>query len=467
MRRPASVAADLAWVALLAGLISACSGGDDGGDLRPAVLEGHAERISELSKRDDLNLLFILIDTLRADRLHYAGYERETSPMLDYLALTGISFQRHASQSSWTKTSMASMWTSLYPVHTGVLRAQNGLPTDARLPAEVLRDAGFRTAGIWRNGWVSGQFGFGQGFYVYDRPTPRPVRKVERRRTPHAIPGSDSDAIDSATAFLRQHHQERFFLYLHLMDIHQYVYDEDTAIFGTSLSDVYDNSILHTDDLISLLLGQMNKLELLDKTIIVIGSDHGDAFGEHGIEGHARDLHAEVTHVPLVISLPIRLRPGVAITDPTENVDIWPTLYDLLGLPLPPDLDGRSVLPQILKSLEHGSSSPVDRGPRFAYLDRSWGRIERASRPLVAVEQGIYRLHYDGENPAASRLYDMHADPGELKNLFAAKPDVAARLAQQAVKRLSETAVWPEVPTLEIDEMQLNQLRALGYHIDE
>ena len=138
------------------------------GDSRPV---GSVEDIERLAQRDDLNVLFILVDTLRADRLGSYGYERDTSPTIDALAADGARFANHLSQSSWTKCSMASLWTALYPARTRITRFEDAIPDTALLPAEILRDAGFRTAGVYRNGWVAPNFGFGQGFEVYSTPT--------------------------------------------------------------------------------------------------------------------------------------------------------------------------------------------------------------------------------------------------------------------------------------------------------
>ncbi len=174
---------------------------------------GRVEDIEALHQRQDLNLLFVLIDTLRADRLSTYGYERETSPNLDRLAADGIRLANHMSQSSWTKCSMASLWTGLYPVSTGVTRSPQGLPEEARMPAEIIRDAGFRTAAVWRNGWISPGFGFAQGFEVYHSPRSSPVPITVRREKPTlGVTGTDQDVVNSAIEFLRAQGKERWFL---------------------------------------------------------------------------------------------------------------------------------------------------------------------------------------------------------------------------------------------------------------
>ncbi len=192
-------------------------------DSRP---RGTIEDVLALRDRDALNVLFILVDTLRADRLGVYGHERDTSPNLDALAAGGIRFAQQVSQSSWTKCSMASLWTGLYPSRTRVLRSQDVLSSDALLPAEIFEEAGFRTAAVWRNSWIAPNFGFSQGFDIYLRPRPQRNRraKINRLSNPNImVQGDDTDILVSAFEFLRAHAHERWFLYLHMMDVHQYV----------------------------------------------------------------------------------------------------------------------------------------------------------------------------------------------------------------------------------------------------
>ncbi|TMA30627.1 MAG: hypothetical protein E6J87_17670 [Deltaproteobacteria bacterium] len=165
---------------------------------------GTADDIAALSQRKDLNVLFVLIDTLRASRLRTYGYGRPTSPFFDLIASQGVRFDRHLSQSSWTKCSMASLWTGLYPQRVGVTRFEDVVPQQAKTAAEIFHDAGFRTAGIWRNGWVEGYFGFDQGFDVYTRPNPPNVPAEYLRANPTVTSrGNDLDVVDTAGEFLR------------------------------------------------------------------------------------------------------------------------------------------------------------------------------------------------------------------------------------------------------------------------
>src|SRR5262245_15903608 len=453
----------LAIALLVAGLYRF---GVRGGDPRP---RGSLEDLLALRSRTDLNVLFILLDTLRADHLGVYGYERDTSPNLDRLAATGLRFGHHVSQSSWTKCSMASLWTGLYPVRTRVLRAYDVLSPEARTPAEIFREAGFRTAGLWRNGWIASNFGFSQGFEVYLNPRSERRReaRVERLENPNiTLEGDDGDVIDSAIAFLHSHGHERWFLYLHLMDVHQYAYSEDTALFGTDYQDSYDNAIRWVDSLLGHLFAFLEERGLRDRTLIVFAADHGEAFGEHDGEGHARNVYGEVTQTPVILSFPFRLEPGIVVGARSENVDLWPTVLELLGLPPLPDPDGRSLVPQIVAAAR-GEAPAEEDGVAFAQIDQRWGQIHAKPRPMVAVNQGRWRLMFRSGQPKRTELYDKQEDPRERRSVAAEQPEVTEQLKELAVGYLkSPPPPWgADAPVIEVDELELNQLRALGYGV--
>ncbi len=459
------LAAVAAAALIAAGLHRLGVGGVDA-DPRP---RGALDDLLALRARSDLNVLFILVDTLRADRLHAYGYERETSPNLDALAATGIRFAQQVSQSSWTKCSMASLWTGLYPVRTRVLRAYDAISPDARMPAEIFQEAGFRTAGIWRNGWIAANFGFSQGFEIYLSPRSqrRDHARIRRLETPNiGLEGDDADILVSALEFLRAHGHERWFLYLHLMDVHQYSYSEDAALFGTSYSDSYDNSIRWVDSLLGHLFAELAQRGLRERTLIVFAADHGEAFGEHDGEGHARDVYGEVTQTPFILSFPFRLEPGIVVEARSENVDLWPTVLELVGLPPLPDADGRSLVPQIVAAAG-GEAEPAGDGVAFAQIDQSWGRTEQRPRPMVAMNEGRWRLIYRAAAPKRSELYDKWEDPREQRDLAGERPELIGALSEKASTYLrSRPPPWGgDAPSVEIDEMQLNQLRALGYGV--
>ena len=427
---------------------------------------GTIEDVLAFQERDDFSVLFILVDTLRADHLSAYGYERPTSPRIKALADSGIRFAHHVSQSSWTKCSMASLWTGLYPPRSKVLRSPHAVSDDATLPAELFRDAGFRTAGIWRNGWIAPNFGFGQGFETYTQPKPSRMNRPSPHQQPNLqLAGSDSDIIKSAMTFLNVYGQERWFLYLHMMDVHQYVSSADEAIFGTTYLDIYDNSILWTDNLIGHLLDVLDNRGLRERTLIVFAADHGEAFGEHDGEGHARNVYGEVTTTPFILSFPFRLEPGLVVNSRSENVDLWPTVLELAGLEPLDDPDGRTLVPDIVAAANGTDDAGDDLA--FAVLDQTWGQNGNEPKPQVAVNQGSWRLVYSTARPERPELYDKLEDPREQRNLSEEHPEVTEDLIQVAQEFLErDSAPWGgDAPSIEIDEMQAGQLRALGYGV--
>ncbi len=463
-RWPWLVAAGAIVVAYLSTLVEVRLPGD--WDQRPL---GSVEDIAQLRDRSDLNVLFIVIDTLRAERLGSYGYQRATSPVLDELAHSGVRFARQLAQSTWTKSSMASLWTGLYPARTGITRYGDVIPPTAQMAAEILRDAGFQTIGLWRNGWVSATFGFGQGFEVYQRSLAKPLPPNVRLANPTLDDkGTDDALLESALEFLRVSGRQRWFLYLHLMDLHEYIYDAESALFGSSHSDVYDSSILWTDGSIGFVLESLAELGQLENTLIAVTSDHGEAFLERGFEGHARDVYRETTEVPFLLAFPFRLEPGVVVQARTQNVDVWPTILDILGLEAPQGIDGRSLLPEILASA--AGRGPADNGQRIAIadLDQTWARRESDPLPAVAVSEGPLRYvrveRAGGE--AIENLFDAATDPYEFRDRAAEDPETLARLRAAADQYLKSVPPWGEPPTRELDEIELNLLRALGYKIE-
>ncbi len=437
---------------------------------------GTVQDIEDLANREDVNVLFLLIDTLRADRMSAYGYERATTPILQNLSRAGIRFDRHLAQSSWTKASMASIWTSFYPTRTGVVEYDDIIPDEAVLPAEVFAQEDFRTIGLYRNGWVAPIFGFGQGFEVYKKPNmSRAIRPGQANDPTAHHRGNDEEIIKAGLEFLRVegNADQRWFLYLHLMDLHEYTYDKASAVFGSSYSDIYDSSILWTDTNIDILLGTMLDWGLLRNTIVVIASDHGEAFRERGHEGHARFVYRETTETPFIILLPFRLETGgIVVHSRSRNVDIFPTLYDMLGIAEPTELaeaDGVSLLPDILAAAQGRTSTEAFQREGFSHLRQGWGqRTSAVKRPTYSLSQGnlryVYQLQHDSE--FVEELFDAQSDPKELVDLSAERTEDLESMRSRA-KQLSEiNPIWGEPEARDLNELELNQLRALGYKID-
>ena len=426
------------------------------------------EAIRSLAERDDVNVLFILVDTLRADHLGPWGYERPTTPILDDIAQAAVRFDKVRSHSTWTKTSMASLWTGVYPQRHGLHRHDDGLSESVTMPAEIFREAGFRTAGIFRNEWVAENFGFAQGFELYQKPVPsRNPEKVQANAPGgQVLRGTDLDVTDAAKEFLRAYRNERFLLYLHYMDVHQYLYSLQSALFGTRYIDAYDNAIHWTDRNIGEVLATLQELGNLENTLVVLASDHGEAFLERGTEGHARDLYKETVHVPLLFSFPFRLEGPVVVEPLVRNVDIWPTILDLVGLPPLPQSDGVSLVPLMVAAAEGEPTAELAPPDAYAQLDQTWGHVKREPAPLVSVTQGDHRLMYRPRAPEQLELYDVAADFSERKNIATEKPDLAEELIAKAEAYLALEPPPESTTEVDLDEQTLGQLRALGYAIE-
>ena len=259
--------------------------------------------------------------------------------------------------------------------------------------------------------------------------------------------------------------QKRWFLYLHLMDVHEYTYDESSALFGGSYSDIYDNSIRWTDSVLGIFWEYLVDMGLDDDTVVAIGSDHGEAFRERGLEGHARFVYRETTEVPLILAFPFRLPEGVVVETRSRNVDIMPTLLDLAGVAAPDSLDGRSLVPDILAAGRGEAAPDVDR-TGVAHLDQTWGQRGQSSKHTVAVTDGSLR-YVRIEHPAGAReeLFDGDADARELTDVAEERSEEVSRLRARADGYLAEEPKWGEAPSRDVDELELNQLRALGYAI--
>jgi arylsulfatase A-like enzyme len=428
---------------------------------------GGLPELAALRERHDLNVIFLVVDALRADRLGAAGYPRPTTPHLDALASSGVRFAKTRAPSSWTKPAMASILTATSPTSNHILRWEDTVPEAATLPAEVFKAAGLRTLGLYRNEWLAPGFGFGQGFDNYHVPhalKDSPTMRRAEGNPGNRLLGSDADLTQPAKQFLQTFGRERFFLYLHYMDVHQYASDASVPSFGTSHADQYDSAIVWVDQNIAELVQELERLDLARRTVIVITADHGEEFGEHGGEGHGRTLYREVVDVPWILVLPFRLERGLVMQEAVSSLDVFPTLFDLMGLPPLPGAQGRSARPLLEAALGGAAASAEAPAPAFAALDRTWGQRKAAPDRIVSISTADERLIRALDVPAPIQRFDLARDPGETSNVADADPALRDRLLGLLSTELSRPPVaWGSAPPVELDRMQLEQLRALGY----
>lgn len=445
-------------VALMATATSACS--------RPAP---RAEIPARLAALEPLNVVLVVVDTLRADWTTPYGFERDTSPELARWAARGALFEQVRAQSSWTKMSVASLMTSLWPRSHGIHEPNDGLAEGATTLAEVLHDAGYATYGVQTNGWLHQSFGFHQGFDRYMFPRGGGSSRLEQ---PMIWPHADR-VYEEAVRLIDAHERGRpFFLYLHFMDVHEYASPPSFKVFGTDSRGAYLAAIRWVDDTLERVRDLLEWRGLLDQTIIVLDADHGETFGEHGIYGHARNVLTPVVWVPLVIRFPFPIE-RVRVACQVRNVDLAPTILEMLGLAIPESFEGRSLL-----SLVSGAETESDRVayarlgfPLFpdssvqsALHDGNWTYAKNADAPDGEPDSYAARA----VAPGAEFLFDRRLDPGENVDLTDLEPEQAARMRSELAKHLA-TAPAAEVraTNVRIDPGIAERLRAMGYLQDE
>jgi arylsulfatase A-like enzyme len=410
------------------------------------------------------NLVLVVVDTLRADWMTPYGFEQDSSPELAAWASRGVLFERVRAQSSWTKMSMASLMTSLWPRSHGIREAKDGLAESAVTLAEVLRDAGYATYGVQTNGWLHQSFGFHQGFDRYMFPKGGGHPRLGRPSLwPHA-----GRVYEEAVRLLDAHDRARpFFLYLHFMDVHEYAAPPHFKTFGTDSKGAYVAAIRWVDDTVRRVREKLAAAGLLDRTVLVFGSDHGETFGEHGVHGHARNVLTPVVWVPLVFRFPFRMEPARIATQ-VRNVDLAPTLLDLAGLPIPPGFEGRSLVPLLTGAASERDRSSYaalgvplfpDASVQTAVTDGAWTYARNAT-PAEGDEKA-----YEGRAvaPGAEFLFDRRVDPGENVNLATREVAEAARLRRLLDVHLAEGGAGIVEKGVRIDPGIADRLRAMGY----
>jgi arylsulfatase A-like enzyme len=430
-------------------------------------------------------IIVISLDTLSAAHVGCYGYDRPTSPRLDALAAHGVRFARATAPSNWTLPSHASLFTGLYPQRHGVVNEHQALDETPEHLVERLRQAGFATAAFTGGGFVSARHGLDQGFDHFGEADD--AEKVFDR------------TLAEAGDWLVEHRDRDVFLFLHTYEIHmpytpprevvkRFLRDPRSPFRGLTVQiqqmlknerlrpidvepvvDHYDAGIAHADALLGGFLDRLATEGLDTNLLLVVASDHGEEFWEHGSHGHNDDrLGGEVTDVPLIVTLPGGAGAGRVPADEASFLDVLPTVLDAAGIDRPAGLDGYSLMPD----LADWPVADVDAVPRARRRvhpntpEHGTGICE--GRHLAAVRswrwKGIAPLPGSDAPTVPSRLYDLAADPGELAPL--PWEGAAADLLGGALDRLlgagaGERHAPPSADGM--DEATRRQLEALGY----
>jgi arylsulfatase A-like enzyme len=219
------------------------------------------------------------------------------------------------------------------------------------------------------------------------------------------------------------------------------------------------------------LVADLQDMELMRRTVIAVISDHGEAFREHGTEGHATTLYTEVAEVPILFYLPFRFEKPVVVHERVQNIDVLPTILELVGLPALPGAQGISLVP-LIEAAARGEGVPADAwkdsGERttFAELDRTWGSPDLDPNPMISVTKGPWRFIEPIRFPDRASLYDHRSDPREQDNVLEQQPELVAQMRAERDRYFAlPDAPWGKPSEVQIDRMRLEQLRALGYDI--
>lgn len=398
------------------------------------------------------NLVVILVDTLRADRLGAYGNRNGLTPHLDRFAAEGTRFAQMHAPSPWTLPSVASLMTGLQPqTHGAGVRygefAPTGLAGGVRTLAETLRDAGVYNLGVYHNIYVNPAFGLQQGFDEYVSLEERAESLIDR-----ALEGLRRTAPD-----------RRVFLYLHLFDPHnpyEPPEEECRTVARRLLPDyrgrlgcaadrrpelpipppedrrwheaLYDAEIAYTDRQLGRFLQGLDDLGLDEDTVVLLVSDHGEEFwtrlewerarGYEPNSDHGHTVYQELLHVPAILRVPGR--PPAVVESPAELADLFPTLLRLVGVEAPP-VQGKDLTPLL-------DGAPPE-GHRTLLSD-----LILHGPPRWGARRGPWKLIVPREPGAPLELYDLQSDPGELRDLAVARPDVVAPLRAAGERELEE-----------------------------
>lgn len=442
------------------------------------------------------NFVFVLIDTLRADHVGAYGYTSDTTPFIDSLAAKGLVFEHAVSQAPWTGSSMASIWTSRYPseVGAGVLPDESGqrflaktgstkLRRDVPTVAQVLSGAGYRTMALVSNVYAGGFFGLLRG---YD---------VARQKSMDAK-GVTDRAIALLTKERAEGRADPFFLYVHYLDAHEPTFpppayrakfpaadgephtkvharwkygrgfdaaDPEYAAFRDHKLKLYDASIHFVDAQVRRLAEYLESVGLLDDTVFVIASDHGEEFWDHtefesehhldprGLSGigHGQSLFGELTDVPLILSGPGV--PAGRVSSVVRNLDIAPTLYGLaqvdVGEAQLHGVDLRSVAAQTEAASLDAYSESISYGVEAQSLEKGGWKLIRYS---------------DTKGDQKEFLYERSIDRAEAEDLAAEQPEARAALSAALDAKIAAMS-GVRGATTELDAKTRAQLEAIGY----
>ncbi len=431
------------------------------------------------SDRAPVNVLVITIDTLRADRLGCYGYSRPTTPHIDALAESGVRFENAFCQAPLTLPSHCSIFTSRYTLSHGSLGHAYPLNPEVGTLAEFFRAAGRTTAAFVSNHVLDSRYGLSKGFDTYWEVYRMPLgERMALKEDSH------DPTTAAAVSWFREHQGEPFFVWVHwfhphkpydppaeyaerfagssaeghvwtpqeLMDVWQGT-AEISAEEVARLRDLYDGEVAFSDAQVGLLLDEMKRLGVYDRTLIVLTADHGEVLFEHDrYFGHDIMLYDPAMHVPLIVRNPA-WQPAV-IPEMVQSIDIGPTVLAALGVEAGAPLEGKDLAPL----LRGDASASTKIAVCLSYPP------EKNSLPIFGLSTDGWKLFlHESENGFRRELYDLENDPGEEKDLADENPDRASALETYYVRWAEAVEAHGRTSKPDLDPETLENLKSLGY----
>ena len=468
------------WLSFEGGSAGANATGDGVGPLGFAAVFADPILHDRARYREGRGVVVVSIDTLRRDHVSVYGYGRRTTPTLEALGKEGVVFEDAVTTAPWTLPAHASLLTSLYPSAHGAVDLRRGLPDDVSSLPNVLQQKGFFTQAVVSHLYLSKQYGFDHGF-------DRHWYRYDARAEP---------VTERAISFLRERGDRDFFLFLHYYDPHWHydppppydrTFDPDysgvasgvwwefkketvDSIAPRDLQHIlalYDGEILYADQQLGRLFGVMREMGIYDESLVVVTSDHGEEFLEHGGWEHQKTLYEEVVRIPLLMKLPGSAGAGRRVSQQVSLVDLAPTILDDLGLPPVTGFQGRSLVSLIRGS---GKSSALSHVPGGEVWSETRHTVDDSHK--LALRQGasgkklIVSRPEDGSEVSVE-LYDLAKDPGERDDLVSGQPNWVERALERVNSFLARASERRESgappPPVQLTPEQLDKLRALGY----
>ena len=393
-------------------------------------------------------IILISVDTLRADRLSCYGSERTSTPNMDALSKGGTRFLAISSQVPMTLPSHTSLFTSNYPFATGIEDNGQELRPNAVTLATVLKAHGYRTAAFVGGYVLDRRFGLGQGFDEYDSTFDL---NHQAGKDPGDVKRLGEDVVRAASNWLQTNSDHPFFLFLHLYDLHT-PYNFPPAFRPRGDETGYNAEVRYVDHVLGDFWEFLSRQHLLEKSLVVLTSDHGEGLHDHGETTHAYFIYQTTLWVPLIIHWPagVRAFPQRADT-PASLLDIAPTILQVSGVPRPPQFQGQGLMDLL-------QANP-GQAQREVYSESLYAHYHFGCSPLLGLRVGRYK-YIEAPKP---ELYDLSGDPGEKHNLYAEQKSVALALRERLLKLHSRFASASSPPGPPLDAEAVARLQSLGY----